>query len=221
MSKPKNQPNKNRQAAINRARPKSAPPVPTRPSKANQSPSTSAETYSEGGGATWLGAGIAMVVLIALAVVGFFVFYHPGSNSTATPSVGQKNYSIGPVACKEKPKFVNDQGFSNSASFSTSQRGINGLVLVEGDPANPTKTYQAPSWSSAGSLAPIEFGSGGNVFVAPAPSINVLYNPPDKQNMVYRVDAINGVMNPFVTFTFGGTAFHRESIWCVGFRLRL
>jgi hypothetical protein len=83
-------------------------------------------------------------------------------------------------------------GFGNKAAFSTSDRKIQGLILMEGE-----RVYQHPSWKLAGSLAPITRDGKGNTFVAPAPWIDVLENKPEEQNKVFRVDSQTQEMKQF------------------------
>lgn len=100
---------------------------------------------------------------------------------------------IGAVtSCQQVPPFVRQLGFGNKAAFSTSDRKIQGLILLEGE-----RKYQHPSWTLAGSLAPITRDGKGNTFVAPAPWIDVLENKPDEQNKVYRVDGQTQEMKQF------------------------
>jgi hypothetical protein len=78
-----------------------------------------------------------------------------------------------------------------------------GLALLQSDqPGNPrariTKTYQHPSWKMGGWLAPINLDENGNIFTAPAPFINILYNPVSNNNTIYRVDTRTGQMEEFM-----------------------
>lgn len=150
----------------------------------------------------WLGGALGIVGLLTAGVVGFWLLFQPqpqtsAPDNRATPSGSGSTNRIGGVTCVEKPEFTQSLQFSKSAIFSTSQRGYKGLVLIEPAQTNP-RIYQHPSWASAGYLAPIESGNKGEVFVAPAPVINVLDNPPEQQNQVYRVEPAGGVMSQFV-----------------------
>jgi hypothetical protein len=86
-------------------------------------------------------------------------------------------------------------GFSNPA-LSTSEKARPGLWVIEAQEGG--RRYQHPSWARAGFLAPIERDGEGNVYVAPAPTINTLLNPPAEQNAVWRVDAQTQQMEQFV-----------------------
>lgn len=106
------------------------------------------------------------------------------------------NRPVGMVtSCQKTPAFVAQLGFSNPA-LSTSERGRAGLWVIEAQADG--RRYQHPSWAAAGFLAPIERDGEGNVYVAPAPTINTLLNPPAEQNTVWRVDAQTQQMTPFV-----------------------
>lgn len=153
----------------------------------------------------WIFGGlIALSVVAIAAVVGFFLLSNQNTSSatpTATTKVA-KPLHIGEVDCPAEPKFVQDQHFATDPAFSTSERGVLGLTLVRNDPANPGGPhliYQEPSWKIAGNLATIVIGKNGEVFTAPAPFINVLNNPIDQQNEIYRVDPSTGVMSHFIT----------------------
>lgn len=105
--------------------------------------------------------------------------------------------------CKMQPPFIKSLGFNpNNAALSTSANKKMGLVLIELNNAGDTgmkgkKLYQHPSWSSAGSLGPIQLIADGSCFLAPVPMINLINNPVNKQNIIYKVDAINGEMKTF------------------------
>jgi len=105
-------------------------------------------------------------------------------------------------ACKGSPVFVKRvAGFITPKSyFSTSEIRKMGLVLVEnqGSQEKPSlRYYQHSSWKNAGWLSPIQLDETGNVYTAPAPFINVLDNPLQKQNTIYKVDGVTGEMREF------------------------
>lgn len=104
--------------------------------------------------------------------------------------------------CKGSPVFVKRvAGFTVAKSyFSTSEIRKMGLVLVENlgtEEKSSLRYYQHPSWKNAGWLSPIQLDQAGNVYTAPAPFINVLNNPQQKQNTIYKVDAATGEMSEF------------------------
>lgn len=97
------------------------------------------------------------------------------------------------VGCQQTPAFVRGLGFGGAVALSTSDRFLQGLILVEGE-----RKYQHPSWKAAGSLAPIQRDASGNVYAAPAPWIDTLENKPDEQNKIYRIDRQTQEMTEFV-----------------------
>jgi hypothetical protein len=106
--------------------------------------------------------------------------------------------------CKSQGAFIKKVGFDPARSaFSTSENRKMGLQLIQfnaqGDTSNGgRKIYQHPSWKTAGWLGPILIDPQGNCFVGPVPVINLLDNPPAKQNIIYKVDAVSGEMKPFM-----------------------
>ena len=106
------------------------------------------------------------------------------------------NRPVGIVnGCQKTPPFVGQLGFSNPA-LSTSEKSRPGLWVIEAKENG--RRYQHPSWTKAGFLAPIERDAEGNVFVAPAPVINTLLNPPAEQNAIWRVDGKTQAMERFI-----------------------
>lgn len=106
--------------------------------------------------------------------------------------------------CKAQPSFIKNMGYNPARSaFSTSEKKTKGLVLLQINATGDTtgggrKLYQHNTWASAGWLGPLQIDPNGNLFVGPVPVINLLDNPPSKQNIIYKVDAATGIMNPFV-----------------------
>jgi hypothetical protein len=106
--------------------------------------------------------------------------------------------------CKSQGAFIKSIGFNPARSaLSTSENRKMGLVLIQfnekGDTTNGgKKIYQHPSWKTAGWLGPILIDPQGNCFVGPIPVINLLDNPPAKQNTIYMVDASTGEMKMFM-----------------------
>lgn len=126
---------------------------------------------------------------IAIAIAAAYFAYQYFFKKTQTPPA-----KTGVVTgCQKSPQFLAGLNFGNRASLSTSDKFRAGLLIVEGE-----RIYQHPSWKNAGFLAPIEQDKDGNIFVAPAPFINVLLNPPDQQNTVWRVDSRSQEMTKFL-----------------------
>jgi hypothetical protein len=105
--------------------------------------------------------------------------------------------------CKMQPTFIKKIGFNpNRSALSTSENRKMGVILVQfnenGDTTNGgRKFYQDSSWKSAGWLGPILIDPKGNSFVGPVPVINLIDNPPAKQNIIYKIDGNTGKMNLF------------------------
>jgi len=103
--------------------------------------------------------------------------------------------------CRRFSPFITTVGFNAQRSaFSTSDRKIKGLTLVElsATAGVENRVYQHPSWKQAGSMGPIVITEDGSVYAAPIPVVNVLENDPLKQNIIYKVDPSNGEMKPFI-----------------------
>lgn len=128
---------------------------------------------------------LAVCLAASLGLTAYLLYKKP-VETTSKKQIG------GVTACQQVPPFVRALGFGNKAAFSTSDRFIQGLILMEGE-----KKYQHPTWKIAGSLAPITRDGKGNTFTAPAPWIDVLENKPDEQNKVYRVDGQTQEMKVF------------------------
>ena len=105
--------------------------------------------------------------------------------------------------CKKNAAFINKLGFNASKTyFTTADKRLMGLVMVDATNANTPKIHQDSSWKKGGWLAPIQIDAQGNIYVGPAPFINVLYNPLYNQNTVYMVAAQTGIMAPFIQLPF-------------------
>ncbi len=147
-----------------------------------------------------------------------FIFILFGSLSSCTEDELEFNENN----CRQNPSFISKLGFDPFKSFfSTSEMNRMGLVLVEAkDTRNlslgANKIYQDSSWKKAGWLAPIQFDKAGNIFVGPAPFINVLYNPGKDQNILYKVDAGTGKMIPFVKLPLKNTVNEQNPFGIVG-----
>jgi sugar lactone lactonase YvrE len=136
--------------------------------------------------------GLASLILVS-AGVAIWLATRP---ATPPPQV-----RVGGVAyCRGLPRFAQTLGFGGQMFLSTSERLIKGLVMYEVNPATGARrTFQDPSWDDAGYLGPITFDGDGNVYVAPVPRISLVDNPPEKQNIIYRVDTDTGVMSEFLS----------------------
>jgi hypothetical protein len=109
--------------------------------------------------------------------------------------------SIGTTPCQRLPQYLPSTGLNpKRCAFSTSEKKIMGLVLVQfPETATDTagrKTWQHPSWNKFGWMGPITTDAQGNAYTAPVPVINLLDNPVEKQNVVYKTDYQTGEMKP-------------------------
>lgn len=130
---------------------------------------------------------------IAIAIAAAYFAYQYFSKKPQTPPA-----KVGIVTgCQKSPQFIAGMNFGNRAALSTSDKFRAGLLIVEGE-----RVYQHPSWKNAGFLAPIEQDKDGNIYVAPAPFINVLQNPPDQQNTVWRIDSRSQEMTKFLDLPY-------------------
>ncbi|MBK7809979.1 MAG: hypothetical protein IPI50_01885 [Saprospiraceae bacterium] len=106
--------------------------------------------------------------------------------------------------CRGAPQFIAALGFDpNRSAISTTELKVMGAVLIELEDvrntnSRRTKTYQDPSWKSAGYLGAVTSDQKGNIFVIPKPNVNMLYNLPKDQNTIYRIESKSGKMKSFV-----------------------
>ncbi len=106
--------------------------------------------------------------------------------------------------CGRLPAFPEKFGFtSKTVIASTSERMIMGLVIY--DPNNPPQVdnpwngvYQHPTWDDAGYLGHFLYTESGDIYVFPAPRESLEPNPPEKQNILYRVDGQSGEMKAWL-----------------------
>ena len=109
-------------------------------------------------------------------------------------------YSIGQINCKKSAPFISKIGFKpNASAFSTTEKRMKGLVLIE-FPANKSDTlgyriYQDSSWKKFGFLGSISIDEFGNMYTSPIPTVNTLDIPIDSMNRLYKVDANSGKMD--------------------------
>ncbi len=132
---------------------------------------------------------ISLIFLTAAVIItgGYFAYRYFSQKKETNRAAGIV------TGCQKTPPFLAGLNFGNRVALSTSEKARPGLWLIEGE-----HRYQHPSWKSAGYLAPIERDKDGNIFVAPAPFINVLLNPPSEQNTVWRIDGRTQEMNKFI-----------------------
>jgi len=163
--------------------------------KANSGGRRSDRRPTAGPGRGWFALGGALGGMLLLSL-GYWLFTRAQAAAPAPAGSyppGSANY------CRAMPAFAVNQGFSQQSFYSTSDRQTVGLLLIDGSEQRQGATYQHPSWSTAGSLGPIQLDGGGNAYVAPVPTINVLSNIPEQQNTIYRVDGTTAEMAAYAT----------------------
>lgn len=153
---------------------------------------------------------IALVLLITMGVLIWLVWDGQLGNaapSQETPAVtadatGQtqvRDKVARADACRTQPKFVAGLPVSLNAMIGTSTVGVTGLSII--DPAsdpNESKILQLPTWDMGGNLGPYVIDGEGNIFAGATPMASLELNPPDKQNIIYRVDTNTGEMKPWI-----------------------
>lgn len=103
--------------------------------------------------------------------------------------------------CNAQPPFVKRLGYDVTRSaFTTSEKNKKGIYLKEIalQPGQSTRLYHDTTWLQAGWLGPILTDNKGNTWATPVPVINVLDNPTDMQNTVYRIDGTTGKMVEYI-----------------------
>ena len=151
-----------------------------------------------------IGAAAGLIVVAAGALALLFVRSNSSGGLLPVPTP----YTIGNViyCTGQPPPFVQALGFGDFMALDTRGRIVKGLALHMMDAEGQiVETYEHPSWSSAGYMGPYESDGMGNIYVAPMPFISLLDNPPEKANIIYRVDHENGEMTPFKELPFEGT----------------
>ncbi len=115
--------------------------------------------------------------------------------------------------CQKEPDFIKTLGFNPLwTALSTSEKKLIGISLIEFEqldgqkspiPSNPKKSiYQADSWKTVGYLSTIAFDINGNAYTIPTPLISMLYNPLEKLNTIYQLNAYTGVLNEWLTLPY-------------------
>ncbi len=101
--------------------------------------------------------------------------------------------------CKTLSSFVNQLGFpANTTAFVTNEKRITGICVKDVNAEN--KIYQHATWTDKGSMGPLAIDEQGNVYVAPIPFVNVLDAVRKNQNIIYKINAQNGILNTCIQF---------------------
>lgn len=108
--------------------------------------------------------------------------------------------------CRVLPRHLSKSGFDASKSaLSTSENKKMGLCYVEFNENGENKIYQHPTWRNAGYLSAMIINEKGEIFLAPTPVINTLYNKIDAQNTIYKIDATSGELKKWLDLPKGAT----------------
>jgi hypothetical protein len=100
-----------------------------------------------------------------------------------------------------KKPFVARLGLGANAALSTSERDLLGLaVIAQSADGQRQKYWQHPSWRMAGNLSAFAIDARGDIYLIPAPRVNLLENPPSLQNRLYRVDSESAEMQLALEF---------------------
>ncbi|MDZ4785316.1 MAG: hypothetical protein SGJ02_04485 [bacterium] len=118
--------------------------------------------------------------------------------------------------CLRHPSFPKKFGFdSQTAMLSTAEIHDRGLTLI--DPASPQKkSYKHPTWRLAGSLGGMTFDEKGTVYTFPAPHVELTFNPPTAQNILYKVNPENGIMSQWINLPINAKAFDQNVFGILG-----
>lgn len=141
-----------------------------------------------------------ILLALVVGVAGYIVYSVNTSEEKLAPGFG-----LGGVTyCQSTPKFAKDMGYDDSAIMSTNET-LKGLFIYDrplqvGQPL--AHVYQHPTWDDAGYLGtPVNDGEG-NIYVAPAPRVNLYDNPPEQQNTIYKVDTDTGELAEYIRLPF-------------------
>ncbi len=141
-----------------------------------------------------------LLIAAVLATIGYVVISINSSEQELAPGWGLG----GTTYCQAVPKFALEMGYDATAVMSTNET-LKGLFIYDRPTQlgqTPTNVYQHPSWDDAGYLGTPVNDEAGNIFVAPAPRVNLYDNPPEQQNTVFKVDTDTGVLSEFIELPF-------------------
>jgi hypothetical protein len=142
---------------------------------------------------------IVLVVFVGAISLAAIISARPWGRVNPPPAPTSENNLGGVEYCEARAGFLELFGFGQRAALDTRSRFVKGLTLHELDQnANVIRSYQHPSWTTAGYVGGLQPDKDGNLYLIPIPFIGVQDNPPEKANIVYRVDGASGVMSPLV-----------------------
>ncbi len=159
-----------------------------------------------------------LALFLIVTFVGLAYFMTPNSQklqSETTAKPTQSAFSPRNL-CKSPPAFMRslsvNQGFSAGSALSSSERDLLGLAVVDFDPKSGqrVRTWQHPSWRSAGNLSAFALDQRGDIYVIPAPRVNLLENPPALQNRLYRIDGNTAEMTLALEFPVAAAVDQRN-----------
>jgi|GEM_PF-729780 len=152
------------------------------------------------------------VLLSALLGLGASVAFWTSKRSPSEPAFILQGPLSARNGCRRPPTFFNGLGFGRGVSLSTAERDLIGIAAVEFD-SNTKKRiryWQHPSWSKFGQLSAFTLDRQGDLYVIPAPRVNLADNPPALQNRLYRIDASTGEMQLALAFPVAAAANARN-----------
>ncbi|MEZ4635115.1 MAG: hypothetical protein R2856_09105 [Caldilineaceae bacterium] len=117
----------------------------------------------------------------------------PEAVAVTSPTPAPKVGYVG--GCVRQPDFVSGLGLGDQPLIGTSFRGVTGFAVVN---ASTGELYQDPTWDDAGTLGAYAYDEFGDFYLGPAPFASLELNPPEKQNIIQRIDSQDGQMTPFL-----------------------
>ncbi len=127
--------------------------------------------------------------LVALAAIGLIVYYQFFAPTQSPFKVGWVN------ECIRQPIFIRSLGLGERPMIGTAVKGVTGFAVIE---PNTGQIYQDSTWDDAGNLGAYAYDRDGVVYLGPAPLTSLQLNPPEKQNILQRIDTRTGKMAPWL-----------------------
>jgi hypothetical protein len=167
---------------------------------------------------------LAAGALAAIPMVRRYLAKSPQPAIVATPAIDLQQTLYPTNTCKQTPQFVSALNLPGVVSLSTSERDALGLAVIATDPNNQRRTalWQHPTWKQAGNLSALATDQRGDIYVIPSPRINLIDNPPELQNTLYKIDRSSGEMRVALKFPvakpisqrnpFAGMGLHYDCI---------
>ena len=158
-------------------------------------------------------------LFLSVSIITFLIavawMQYKGSHTVDTPALPPKAFPLGTADyCKMAPAFPKKLGMQLPYGVDLRQQGYMGLAIVDGKPQG--KALHFPEWEQAGYLGPHALDKKGNIYVAPTPHVNIEFNPPEKQNIVYVVDSQSGEMKKLIDLPWAGSPTANNPFGLVG-----